>query len=112
MLIITEENSLSQYLSVKKVEGWVKQVLTLKQLSSYIQLINFRRLKAPIFFAMKQGAFAFIMLLLAFGFLEYIQNNFRWKPTIIFDGLNFAMAVLGFLLMFASKFLASIYGKK
>jgi hypothetical protein len=60
----------------------------------------------------KQGLITFFVLLFSLGLFEYLQGTIFGKPVRIIDTIDFAIAFLGFALMFAAKLLEGITGKR
>ncbi|NWF89379.1 MAG: hypothetical protein HXY50_07930 [Ignavibacteriaceae bacterium] len=90
----------------------------MKQFSIYKQLLHrfhfLRNLsRGEIFLSpFKHGLITFLVLLLCLAFFEYIQGTILGKPVRIIDTIDFAIAFLGFALMFAAKLLERLAGKR
>jgi hypothetical protein len=74
-------------------------------------MYNFKFFIKPLLNSLKNGFIVFLALLSSFGIFEYIQSIIHGRPTVMLDMIDFAIATLGFLLVFAGKFLERLYGK-
>ena len=89
----------------------MKQVIhTLRSLNRFI-LFNDKSLIVALLAAIMKGLTAFVLLLISLGLFELVQGIITGKPRVILDHVDFAIAGLGFLLMFAEKLLERLYGK-
>jgi len=79
----------------------LKQFIITKQLLKRFHLIKYKSFKESFIISIKQGLVTFLALILLLGFFEYTQGVILGKPAVIFNKIDFAISVLGFLLMFA-----------
>lgn len=89
----------------------MKQFIITKQLFNRFHLFNYKTFKESFLTSLKQGLISFFALLLSLGLFEFIKGVIQGKPTVTLDKLDFAIAFLGFLLMFAAKLIERYYGK-
>ena len=93
------------------MEGGLKEVIhTLRSLNRFIRFTD-KSLIVALLFASMKGLTAFALLLISLGLFELVQGIIFGKPNVILDKVDFAIAGLGFLLMFAGKLLERLYGK-
>jgi ABC-type nickel/cobalt efflux system permease component RcnA len=93
------------------LEGGLKEVIhTLRSLNRFI-LFNDKSLIVALLAAIMKGLTAFVLLLISLGLFELVQAIISGKQRVILDKVDFAIAGLGFLLMFAEKLLERLYGK-
>jgi uncharacterized membrane protein YqhA len=93
------------------LEGGLKQVIhTLRSLNRFI-FFNDKSLIVALLAAIMKGLTAFVLLLISLGLFELVQGIISGKQRVILDQVDFAIAGLGFLLMFAEKLLERLYGK-
>ncbi len=89
----------------------MKQVIhTLRSLNRFI-FFNDKSLIVALLAAIMKGLTAFVLLLISLGLFELVQGIISGKQRVILDQVDFAIAGLGFLLMFAEKLLERLYGK-
>ena len=95
----------------KKLEGGLKQFTVAKQLLERFHMVGYKPFKESIIYSLKHGLIAFFVLLFSLGFFEYIQGVLTGNPVKFVDQIDFAIAFLGFFLMFAAKLLERLFGK-
>lgn len=89
----------------------------MKQIRSTIAFFHKIYLHDPKFFldslliSFKKGILAFVVLLLSLGLFEYIHCVIQGTTIKILDGIDIAISLLGFILMFSGKLLERFYGK-
>lgn len=89
----------------------MKQVLGTK---SSLYRNHFNKIKSfrePFYDSLKHGLTVFIIILLLLALLEYVMGIVQEKSNTILDKLDIATALVGFILMFAAKFLEKLQGK-
>ena len=62
--------------------------------------------------SLKHGLTVFVALLFSLGLLEYIMSIVQGKSATMLDELDVATAFVGFVLIFAGKFLEKLHGKR
>ncbi|HAB54322.1 MAG: hypothetical protein A2315_16675 [Ignavibacteria bacterium RIFOXYB2_FULL_35_12] len=89
----------------------MKEVInTIRSINRFI-FFRDKSLGVVLLASILKGLTAFVLLIISLGFFEYVQGIIFEKPAVILDEIHFAIAVLGFLLMFAGKLLERLYGK-
>jgi len=93
------------------LEGGLKEVInTIRSINRFI-FFRDKSLGVVLLASILKGLTVFVLLIISLGFFEYLQGIILGKPAVILDEIDFAIAVLGFLLMFAGKLLERLYGK-
>lgn len=90
----------------------MKQLTITKQLLNRFVLSRKKSILESISLALKHGIITFLVLLFTLGIFEFIQGEVIHKSDKVLDVIDFAIASLGFCLMFAAKFLESLYSKQ
>ena len=89
----------------------MKEVInTIRSINRFI-FFRDKSLGVVLLASILKGLTVFVLLIISLGFFEYVQGIIFEKPAVILDEIHFAIAVLGFLLMFAGKLLERLYGK-
>ena len=83
---------------------------TFRSLNRFI-FFNDKSLIVALLAAIMKGLTAFLLLLISLVLFELVQGIIIGKPRVILDKVDFAIAALGFLLVFAGKFLERLYRK-
>ena len=94
------------------MEGGLKQILSMKSSLHRIHLNNLKSFREPLVDSLKHGLTVFIILLFLLGFLKYVMGIVQGEPNTVLDMLDIATAFVGFLLMFAAKFIEKLAGKR
>jgi hypothetical protein len=90
----------------------MKNKLVDKYLSVKSNLQTSSKMIASFKFSFIHGLTAFFALLFALALIEIVENVVFGKSSKIFDHMDFAMAGLGFVLMFLAKFFEGLSGKR
>lgn len=94
------------------MEGRMKQRrITKKLLDSFNLLHNISSIKQPLLNSLKQGLFAFVLMLLLLELLKNAPNIIHGKQLNAIDTMDVAIALLGFFLIFIGGLLKRIYGR-
>ena len=93
------------------MEGGLKQIISTKPSLYRNHLNNLKSFRDPLFDSLKHGLTVFIIILLLLALLEYVMGIVQEKSNTILDKLDIATALVGFILMFAAKFLEKLQGK-
>lgn len=96
---------------MRKSEGKMKGILKVKSNVGQFSSVEKKSYREPIIYSMKYGFVTFMILLVSLRILGVAIAVIDNKPIVLFDGIDLAISLLGFLLMFSGKLLESVYGR-
>lgn len=89
----------------------MKKYIITRQLLDQFDIFKHKPLRESLLYSLKYGLITFWVLLFFLGFFEYLRGIILENPIEVVDRIDFAIAFMGFFLMFAAKLLEKLYGR-